>query len=82
MLKAKEIQVTLNFGNPNLCLNREGNKIADLLEDKFTRKVALALEKLKLIYIEQLINKSGDLMISWRQLKLLHRQSCKGRQAK
>ena len=45
MLKAKEIQITLSFGNPNLCLNRKGIRILDVLD-------ALALEKLKLIYIE------------------------------
>jgi ribonuclease HI len=81
MLKAKEMQITLSFGNTNLHLNRKGNKIADLLGNNFTRKVALALEKLKLIYIEQLINKSDNQMISWRQLKLLRGLSCKGKQA-
>ena len=82
MLKAKELQITLLFNNSDICLNRRGTKIADLLEVDFTKKVALALKSLKLVYIEQLINETGSHMITWQQLKLLWKQTCKGRQSK
>src|SRR6185295_7778705 len=70
MLKAKEMQITLKFSNTNLSLSERGNKIATLLKTDFTKKVALALEKLKLVYIEHLINKEENQMVSWRQLKI------------
>ena len=82
MLKAKKLQITLFFNNSDICLNGRGTKIADLLGVDFTRKVALALKSLKLVYIEQLINEAGSHMITWQQLKLLQKQTCKGRQSK
>jgi len=64
MLKAKELQITLFFNNSDICLNGRGTKIADFLGVDFTRKVALALKSLKLVYIEQLINETGSRMIT------------------
>ncbi|CAG8760642.1 10189_t:CDS:2, partial [Gigaspora rosea] len=57
-------------------------KIADVLGANFSRKVALALKKLNIVYIDQLINKAGGKMITWQQLKILRGSTSRGRQAK
>ena len=82
MLRAKELQITLEFNNINMKKTNEKLKIADLLEDKFTIQVALALRKLNILSVNQLINEEGNRMISWRQLKLLRKKSSKGRPAR
>ena len=82
MLKAKELRTTFVFNNINLEHFSTSKKISEVLEDKVTLQVASALRKLNISSINQLINKTGDKMISWQQLKLLRDESSKGRPAR
>jgi len=62
------------FNNINIEEKNEELKITEVLKNKFTLQTVLALKRLSLTSINQLINKSGDKMISWHQLKLLRRK--------
>jgi hypothetical protein len=82
MLRAKELRISFDFNNIDIKKTEEKLKIANILEDKFTLQVALAVKKLNISSINQLINKEGNRMISWQQLKLLRKKLSKGRPAK
>jgi len=81
MLKAKDLQMLFDFNNTNIEEKNEELRIAEVLENKLTLQTALALKRLNLTSINQLINKAEDKMISWHQLKLLRKESSKGRTA-
>jgi hypothetical protein len=68
MLKAKDLQIVFHFNNVNIEGNMEEKRITEVLENKLTLQVALALRKLNITSIDQLINKAGNKMISWRNL--------------
>jgi hypothetical protein len=82
MLRAKELQISFKFNNIDTKKTKTELKITDMLEDKFTVQVASALRKLNIFLVNQLINKEGNRMISWQQLKLLRKKSSKGRPAR
>ena len=82
MLKAKELHTTFVFDSISLEEHKTNRRITELLENKVTLQVATALRKLNITSINQLINKAGDKMISWQQLKLLRGESSKGRPAR
>ena len=82
MLKAKELHTTFVFDSISLEEHKTKRRITELLENKVTLQVATALRKLNITSINQLINKAGDKMISWQQLKLLRGESSKGRPAR
>ena len=82
MLRAKELHITFKFSNVNLEEHITNKKITNLLENKITLQIASALRKLNIVSINQLINKAGDKMISWQQLKMLRGESGKGRPAR
>src|ERR1043165_4970243 len=82
MLKAKDMQILFKFNNIINKNEQEKVKIAEILKDHFTVKTALTLGRLKVFFLEQLINETGDKMITWQQLKLLRRNSSKGKVAK
>jgi hypothetical protein len=81
MLKAKDLQMSFYFDNINIEEKNEELRIAEVLENKLTLQAALALRRLNLTSINQLINRTGDKMISWHQLKVLRKESSKGRTA-
>ena len=81
LLKAKDLQIVVHFNNINIEENTDGIKIAEVLENKLMLQVALVLKKLNITLINQLINKEGNKMISWQQLKLLRKESSKSRPA-
>jgi hypothetical protein len=66
MLRAKELRISFDFNNINIKKTKEKLKIANILEDKFTLQVALAVKKLNISSINQLINKEGNRIISWQ----------------
>ena len=74
MLKAKDLQIVFYFNNVNIEGNTEEKRITEVLENKLTLQVALALRKLNITLINQLINKADNKIISWQQLKLLRKR--------
>jgi hypothetical protein len=64
MLRAKELQISFKFNNIDTKKTETKLKIADMLEDKFTVQVVLALKKLNIFLVNQLINKEVNRMIS------------------
>ena len=66
MLRAKELHISFDFNNIDIKKTEKKLKIANVLEDKLTLQVALAVRKLNIFSINQLINKEGNRMISWQ----------------
>ena len=64
MLKAKELHTTFVFDSISLEEHKTNRRITELLENKVTLQVAMALRKLNITSINQLINKADDKIIS------------------
>ena len=59
-----------------------GRKIKDIIETKTWKTNSNKINEWGLIYLNQLIDKEGKNLITWRQLKSLQGHSCKGKKAK
>ena len=83
MLKAKDLQIFFKLNNnkdmPKPVIR---DKIAEILGKDLTQQAVAALRRLNIMSVRQLINKSGDKMIIWQQLKTLRSETNRGRIAK
>ena len=50
MLKAKEMHITMKFTTSDLNIDDNDSKIVDLLDNNYTKNIAISLRKLNLVH--------------------------------
>ena len=58
-----------------------GATLKDILEPHIYSRHRRNLKELGVFFLAQLVNKEGNKLITWQQLKLLRNKSCKGKKA-
>src|SRR5260364_5016 len=79
--KAKELNLEFCLLDTTWKIEGTGPCIKDILGKKLFDRAFKSLRHLGLFYLHQLLNKKGELLILWHQLKYLRKQSSRGRKA-
>src|SRR5260364_33696 len=79
--KAKELNLEFRLPDTSWEIEGTGPRIKDILGKKLFDRAFKSLRHLGLFYLHQLLNKKGELLILWYQLKYLRKQSSRGRKA-
>ena len=78
----KEEKIGIKPVEPIWSVKGTGTKIVDLLTAVQIKVAEIQMDRLGLFFVNQLLNKEGDKMLTWKQLKYLRGKTRAGKKAK
>ena len=82
LIRAKELKIEFNIENNSFLLENKGTRIRDVVDHTTFIKAHKVLSAQILFFINQLLDTTGRIALTWQELKLIKNMSSKGRKAK
>ena len=81
IMKAKELRINIRTKEVLWTMFGHGIRIQELVEVQWWKKCGIKVNEAGLIYLNQLLDSSGERLITWQQLKSYQDQLSKGKKA-